>query len=162
MRVICNQPHDAERDKLAEELAGLRADVKALKSERDETAERNRLRDQIAELKREKATLAEESARKIRETEHKTGLLKTKQEHEVANARRETELSVREENLKADKQRFAGEMEFQREHLQGEVDRIDSVLKAILERLPVIDVALSGDAAPRSSSPRGSSRKAAD
>lgn len=162
MRVICNQPHDAERDKLAEELAGLRADVKALKSERDETAERNRLRDQIAELKREKATLAEDNARKIRETEHKTGLLKTKQEHEVANARRETELSVREENLKADKQRFAGEMEFQREHLQGEVDRIDSVLKAILERLPVIDVALSGDAAPRSSSPRGSSRKAAD
>src|SRR5208282_353405 len=83
LKVICTQPHDAERDKLAEELAGLRGDVKALKSERDETAERNRLRDQIAELKREKATLTEEGARKIRETEHKTGLLRTKQEHDV-------------------------------------------------------------------------------
>ena len=161
MKVICTQPHDAERDNLATELAGLRADVKSLKSERDETAERNRLRDQIEELKREKATLTEDNARKIRETEHKTGLLKVKQEHEVANARRETELSVREENLKADKRRFADEMEFQRKHLQGEVDRIDGVLKAILERLPVIDVALSGDAAPRSSSARSSSRKAA-
>ena len=148
MKVICTQPHDAERDKLAGELSGLRADVKSLKSERDETAERNKLRDQIAELKREKATLTEDNNRKIRETEHKTGLLKVRQEHEVANARRETELSVREENLKADKRRFADEMEFQRKHLQGEVDRIDGVLKAILERLPVIDVALSGGAAP--------------
>ena len=154
MKVICNQPHDEERDNLAAELAGLRADVKALKSERDETAERNRLRDQIEQLKREKATLAEESARKIRETEHKTGLLKQKTDQDIANAKRETELKVREENLKADKQRFAGEMEFQRKHLQGEVDRIDGVLKAILERLPVIDVALSGGVAPRSSSAR--------
>lgn len=147
MRVICNQPHDAERDKLAEELAGLRADVKALKSERDETAERNRLRDQIAELKREKATLAEESARKIRETEHKTGLLRTKQEQDISHAKRSTELEVREANLKADKDRFSQEMEFQRKRLEGEVDRIDGILKAILERLPSITVELGGDAA---------------
>jgi chromosome segregation ATPase len=159
LKLICTQPHDAERDKLAEELSGLRADVKALKSERDETAERNRLRDQIEQLKREKATLTEEGTRKIRETEHKTGLLREKTDQDIANAKRETELKVREENLKADKQRFADEMEFQRKHLQGEVDRIDDVLKAILERLPVIDVSLSGAAAPRS---RSSARKDAD
>ena len=161
MKVICTQPHDEERDQLAVELAGLRADVKALKSERDETAERNRLRDQIAELKREKATLTEDNSRKIRETEHKTGLLKVKQEHEVANARRETELAVREENLKADKQRFADEMKFQREHLQREVDRIEGILGKVLERLPDISAAfegsLNGPAAPQSSR----SRKAA-
>jgi chromosome segregation ATPase len=144
VRVICTQPHDEERDKLAAELAGLRADVKALKSERDETAERNRLRDQIAELKREKAALTEENDRKIRETEHKVGLLKTRQEHEVANARRETELKVREENLKADKQRFADEMKFQREHLQREVDRIEGILGKVLERLPDISAAFKG------------------
>ncbi len=153
MKVICTQPHDAERDKLATELAGLRADVKALKSERDETAERNKLRDQIADLKREKAQLTEDNDRKIRETEHKTGLMRTRTDQDIANAKRETELKVREENLKADKQRFAGEMEFQRKHLQGEVDRIDGILRAILERLPSIDVALTGDVAPRRSSP---------
>jgi hypothetical protein len=160
LKVICTQPHDAERDKLAGELSGLRADVKALKSERDETAERNQLRDQIEQLKREKATLTEDSARKVRETEHKTGLLKTKQEHEVANARRETELAVREENLKADKQRFADEMKFQREHLQREVDRIEGILGKVLERLPDISAAFDGSL-NGSSAPRSSSRKAA-
>lgn len=157
MKFICTQRHDAERASLAEELSGLRADVKALKSERDETAERNRLRDQIAELKREKATLTEDSARKIRETEHKTGLLKTRQEHDVEHARRMAVLEVREENLAADRERFEAEMKFQRDHFDQRADKQDEILKAILERLPAIDVALTGGATPRSSS-----RKAAD
>ena len=161
MKLICTQPHNAERDKLAAELAGLRVDVKALKSERDETAERNKLRDQIEQLRREKATLTEDNARKVRETEHKTGLLRQKTDQDIANAKRETELKVREENLKADKQRFADEMEFQRKHLQGEVDRIDGILRAILDRLPSIDVALSGDASPRRSSSSARSKAAA-
>ena len=38
-------------------------------------------------------------------------------------------------------------MEFQRERLQGEVDRVERVLNAILERLPAITVELGGDAA---------------
>ena len=153
--------HEAERDKLADELAGLRAEVKALRTERDETAERNELRDEIEQLRRETATLTEEHERKIRETEHKTGLMRQKVSQDIANAKRETELKVREENLKADKQRFADEMEFQRKHLQGEVDRIDGILRAILDRLPSIDVALSGDASPRRSSSSARSKAAA-
>jgi chromosome segregation ATPase len=152
LRLICTRPHDAERDTLAAELAGLRADIKALTSERDGTAERNKLRDQIEQLKREKATLTEDNDRKIRETEHKTGLMRQKTDQDIAAAKRETGLQVREENLKADKQRFADEMEFQRKHLQGEVDRIDGILRAILDRLPSIDVALEGTAVPRSPS----------
>lgn len=151
MKVICTQPHDAERDKLATELAGLRVDVKALKSERDETAERNGLRDQIASLKRDKAELVEGNDRKIRETEHKVGLLKTKQDHDVEHARRMAQLEVREANLKADRERFEAEMKFQREHFDSRADQQDKLLEAILERLPTIDVALSGDAAPRAS-----------
>jgi DNA repair exonuclease SbcCD ATPase subunit len=162
LRVICTQPHDAERDKLAEELSGLRADVKALKSERDETAERNRLRDQIAELKRERANLTEDNARKIRETEHKTGLLKTKQEQDLAHARRQTELEVREANLQADKDRFRAEMDFQREQLQKQIGSTEDILKAVLDRLPAIDVALEGRAVPRSSSSARSSRSRKD
>ena len=153
MKLICTQPHDEERDRLATEMAGLRADVKALKAERDETAERNRLRDQIEELKREKATLAEDSARKVRETEHKTGLLKVKQEHDVEHARRMAVLEVREENLAADRERFAAEMAFQREHFDKRADDQDKLLQAILERLPAIDVSLEGSAAPKR--PRG-------
>ena len=150
MKVICTQPHDEERDRLAGELAELRADIKALRPERDEAATLTRLRDEVDKLKREKATLTEDSARKIRETEHKTGLLKTKQEHDVEHARRMAVLEVREENLAADRTRFEAEMKFQRDHFDQRADQQDGILKAILERLPAIDVSLSGGAAPRS------------
>lgn len=135
---------DTMRDRLADEIAGLRAEIKALRSERDQTAQLKALNAEIEQAKMEKARIDEEHKRRIRETEHKVGLLKVQQDHEVANARRETELAVREENLAAEKQRFADEMTFQREHLQREVDRIDGILGKVLERLPNIDAALSG------------------
>jgi chromosome segregation ATPase len=140
------QDAEPERERLADELAGLRAEIKALRAERDDTEQLTELRRSVEELKLEKARLVEDNARKIRETEHKVGLLKTKQDHEVANARRETELKVREGNLAAEKKRFEDEMTFQREHMQREVDRFDGIAKALMERLPVIEVELSGPA----------------
>jgi hypothetical protein len=134
----------SERERLADELAEIRAEIKALRKERDSEGEAIKLRRDIETLKVEKARLIEDNDRKIRETEHKTGLLKTKQEHEVANARREAVLEVREENLAADKARFEDEMKFQREHMQREVDRFDGIAKALMERLPVIEVGLDG------------------
>ena len=124
---------NTDRDRLADELAGIKAEIKALRAERD-----------IERLKLEKARLVEDNDRKIRETEHKVGLLKTTQDHDVANARRETKLQVREENLAADKERFKAEMDFQREHFQREVDRIEDILGKVLERLPNIDASLNG------------------
>lgn len=147
-----DEQHDVERGRLADELAALKGEVKALRAERDSTAALSKVRDEVASLKREKAGLVEENDRKIRETEHKVGLLKTQQDHEISNARRETKLEVREENLKADKDRFKAEMDFQRVHLQREVDRIESILGQVLERLPKIDARLTGrvGAAPAS------------
>jgi hypothetical protein len=43
-------------------------------------------------------------------------------------------------------------MKFQRDHFDQRADRQDEILKAILERLPVIDVALTGGATPRPAS----------
>jgi hypothetical protein len=137
---------DEERARLADELAGLRSEIRALREERDETERVTDLRRKVEQLKIEKDRLAEDNARKIRETEHKVGLLKTKQDHDVANARRETKIEVREENLTADKKRFEDEMAFQREHMQREVDRFDGIAKALMERLPTIEVELSGAA----------------
>lgn len=143
---------DTERSRLADELAGLRAEIKALRAERDSTEQVTKLKREIEQLKLEKDRLTEDNARKIRETEHKVGLLKTRQDHEVANARRETELEVREKNLAADKKRFETEMAFQREHMQREVDRFDGIAKALMERLPVIEVSLDGPVAKPSRS----------
>lgn len=58
---------------------------------------------------------------KKREVEHKVGLERKRQEFEIQQAKRETEVKVREENLAADKERFKAEMNFQREHLQSEI-----------------------------------------
>ena len=103
----------------------------------------------------EKDRLVEDNDRKIRDTTHKVGLLKTQQEHEVANARRETELEVREGALKAKEDQFKSEMAFQREHMDRENAGIKDILGKILERLPTIEVDLSGQA-------RTGSRKATD
>lgn len=143
-------PAESPRDALLEELAGLRADIKALRTEHTELAELNRLRDDVERLKREKANLTEANDRKIRETEHKVGLLRTKQDQDIAHAKRSTELEVREANLAADKSRFTQEMDFQRKRLEGEIDRIERLTTEILKRLPAISVDLSGDASVKS------------
>ena len=144
-----------ERERLADELAGLSADIKALSTEHDRTAELAELKQKIEALKVEKARLTEDNDRKIRETEHKVGLLKTKQDHDVEHARRMAQLEVRESNLKADRERFGAEMTFQREHMQREVDRFDGIAKALMERLPTIEVDLSGHASTGKRGRRG-------
>lgn len=133
---------DPARDRLADEIADLRAEIKALRTERDNTAQVKRLEQDVEKLKLEKARLTEDNDRKIRETEHKVGLLKTKQDHDVEHASRMAKLQVREENLTADRERFKAEMDFQREHLQREVTRVEDILAKVLDRLPNIDAAL--------------------
>ena len=137
---------DPARERLADELAGLKAEIKALRGERDATSQVTALRRDVEKLKMEKDRLTEDNDRKIRETEHKVGLLKTRQDHDVAHATRMAKLEVREENLAADRERFKAEMDFQREHLQREVTRVEDILAKVLERLPSIEVELSGQA----------------
>src|ERR1700758_2053878 len=100
---------DTERTRLADELAALKGEVRSLRAERDQTKNLYALRSEIEELKLSKDRLVEDNDRKIGETEHKVGLLKVKQDHDVEHARREAMLGVREENLKADQERFKGE-----------------------------------------------------
>jgi hypothetical protein len=137
---------DPQRDRLADELAGLKAEVKALRAERANVQQVITLREDVERLKLEKARLVEDNDRKIRETEHKTGLLRTQQQHEVEHARRMAQVEVRESNLDADRKRFQAEMDFQRKHMQREVDRFDGIAKALMERLPTIEVNLDGKA----------------
>ncbi len=144
-----DEERDAERTRLATELAGLKGEVHALRTERDRTAEMFALQESIEKLKLEKGRLTEDHRREIRETEHKVGLLKTKQDQDVAHATRQAKLEVRETNLAADKDRFAAEMKFQREHLQREVGRLESILGQVLERLPNVDAQLTGRLTPR-------------
>jgi spore coat protein CotH len=146
MSILRRAETDGAREHLANGLAEIKAEIRALREERTNTRELTKLREDVERVKLEKARLTEDNDRKIRETEHKVGLLKTRQDHDVDNARRETRLEVREENLKADKERFKAEMDFQREHLQREVERVESILGKVLERLPTIEATLEGHA----------------
>ena len=153
------------RDKLAEELAGLKdqvatleAQIKALREEKGNLAELARLKGEIEKLKLEKARLIEENDRKIRETEHKVGLLKARQDQDAAHqkrqievARQEAVLEVREKNLdhataEFDKRMEYREQQFAQHQAQWERHLADfrEMFGDAMKRLPNIDVALTG------------------
>lgn len=152
MKTIFAHPAPTEdqalKQKLLDEIAELRSEVRALRTERDSTDERNRLKRQVEDLKIEKARLVEDNDRKIRETEHNVGLLKIQQKHDVDNAKRETMVQVREENLAKDQERFEDQMNFQRTQLQGEIHRVERILEQVLERLPNFDATVTAALGP--------------
>lgn len=101
------------------------------------------LRKQITKLQEESETLRiekgrreEEFARREREVEHKVGLERARQSFEVDEAKRLAVLSVREENLKADRTRFEEQMKFHQERFEKEVGYLKDMLVKITERLP--------------------------
>lgn len=126
--------------KVNDELAGIR-------SLRDLSAKVKQTRDELETLKIEKARKDEEYARKEREIEHKVGLERERQKVELENAKREAAVSVREENLKADRKRFEDQMKFHEDRFTEEVKYLKDMLGQIIERLPTAN--LTGDITPR-------------
>lgn len=104
------------------------------------------LREQIETLKIEKGRREEEFARQQREVEHKVGLERKRQEFEVASAKREATLAVREENLKADRARFEEQMKFQTKRFEEEVGYLKGMLSDVLKQIADIK---TGTGAPR-------------
>jgi len=98
------------------------------------------LKKQIADLEIQRDKKQEEFARREREVEHKVGLERKRQEFEIAAAKRETGLAVREENLSADKDRFKTEMDFQRQLLESEVKSLRELVAEMLKRLPSAEI----------------------
>lgn len=94
------------------------------------------LREEIETLRIEKARKQEEFDRKEREIEHKVGLERERQKVELANAKRDATLTVREENLAADRKRFEDQMKFQEERFAKEVGYLKEMLGEIIQRLP--------------------------
>ena len=101
----------------------------------------------VADLEKEISRLGieadrkkEEWDRREREIEHKIGLERKRQEFEITQAKRETTVVVREENLAADKERFKAEMDFQRKRLEEEVASLRTLVGQMLERLPSAEI----------------------
>jgi chromosome segregation ATPase len=138
---------DEEIDRLTDEIAKLRGDVKALHEERKALAGAkehqetiNRLRTTITELKIEKSKLDEDHEREKREVEHLVGLQRRRQDFEVEAAKRDTELAVREGNLKEERKRFDEQMKFIEKRLEAENTYVREMLEKILNRVPTVTV----------------------
>ncbi len=101
------------------------------------------LREEIETLKIEKGRKEEEFAKKEREIEHKVGLERKRQEFEIEQAKRETTVAVREENLKADKDRFAEQLKFHEDRFATEVGYLKDMMGQLMERLPTAEIKIA-------------------
>lgn len=108
------------------------------------------LKRQIADLEISKGKLLEDFEKRERELRHMVGLEKQRQEAERAQAKIATEqvakeavISVREENLAADKKRFEEQLAFNTERFATMETYLKEMMSDILERLPNVNFAIT-------------------
>lgn len=106
----------------------------------NDIAQVGKLKKEITSLQIERDKKLEDFARREREVEHMIGLERKRQEFEIQQAKRETTTALREENLKADKERFEEQMKFHREALQGEMNRLQELVGQLLRRVPSAEI----------------------
>lgn len=99
-----------------------------------------RLREELETLRIEKARKDEEHAKREREVEHKVGLERKRQEFEMEQAKREATVSVREENLKADRTRFEEQLKFHETRFTAEVGYLKDMITEVMKRLPSAEI----------------------
>jgi hypothetical protein len=100
------------------------------------------LKRQIAELEIQKSKREEDHAKQERELRHMIGLEKKRQEVEIVQAKRDTELTVREGNLVADKKRFEENLKFNTERFEKMETYLKAMTADILARLPNVNLEL--------------------
>jgi chromosome segregation ATPase len=139
-------------EKQSEELANVKAELHDVRGQLSASREALKLTDDIVDLKKkvvdleiQEAKLKETHEREKRDVEHMVGLEKKRQQFEINQAKRETTVSVREENLAADQARFTAQMEFHKEQIAGEITRFEKILAGLFDRLPTIE--FGGDVA---------------
>src|SRR4051812_27941249 len=90
------------RDLWHDAVSRVDEELKEIRSVTDLAKKVKELRQQVETLEIEKDRAEEDFERREREIEHKIGLERKRQEFEVAAAKREAVVSLREENLAAD------------------------------------------------------------
>lgn len=132
----------AAAESIARSFVNVEESLKKFHAITDFQKESLKLREEIETLKIEKGRKEEEFARKEREIEHKVGLERKRQEFELTSGKKEAELNVREENLKADRKRFEDQMRFHEKRFTEEVTYLKDMIGQVMERLP--NVAVTG------------------
>lgn len=124
-------------ERLAEDASSrVNEELKGIRTLTDLSTKVKEQREALEKLTIEKGRKEEEFARREREIEHKVGLERKRQEFELESGKQEAVLTVREENLTADKKRFEEQMQFQEERFTKEVGYLKDMLGQIIQRLP--------------------------
>lgn len=130
----------AEIRNLSEQVAKLEGRVSANKEAAGLSDTVVKLKKQVVTLEIERDKKQEEADRREREVRHEVGLLRTQVEAEQEMATQQAKLDVREENLKADRDRFEEQMKFTTARFEKEVEYLHKLAGQILERLPHVEV----------------------
>lgn len=137
----------AEADALRRDISDLKGSILELRQEKKIVSQEVELSNQIVRLKNDltaleiaKGQVVESNAREQRELTHMIGLEKRRQEVDLKQAKQEAVLTVREENLAADRKRFDEQMAFREKRFEQEVGYLKEMLGEILKRLPTVTV----------------------
>lgn len=132
----------AEIEKLSYEVAKLQGTQKGLGKAAALEAEIVRLKDEVADLKREKKE-------QEREIEHKLGLHRKQIEHEREHLAEDhglavdrAKLDMERDNLTTEREAFEKEMKFRTERFEAEVGYLREISEKILARLPDVNMAI--------------------
>jgi hypothetical protein len=132
---------------MLEEIKGLRKDIAELKGEREARTKERDLHDEVLKLREEKEQLLisksrvkEEQERKEREVRHEVGLLRKQVDAEQEIAVQQAKIEIREQNLKADRDRFEEQMQFTTDRFEREVGYLREIAKELMKRLPTVEV----------------------
>lgn len=98
------------------------------------------LKKQVIDLEINRDKKQEGFDRRERELTHMIGLEKKRQEFEIKQSVENARLAVREENLKAERDQFSKEINFKESQLMTQIDYLQDLMKAILERLPTVTI----------------------
>ncbi len=136
-----------DTQEILDEIRSLKKDLARIQGERDAYREDLDLATDVVRLKREltnleieKDRVTEQHKRERRDVEHMVGLEKKRQAFEIDSAKRDTSLTIREENLAADRDRFEQQMDFMSKRFDTEVSYLKELMTDVLKRLPNVEV----------------------
>ncbi|MGJ0510216.1 MAG: hypothetical protein ACR652_24480 [Methylocystis sp.] len=134
-------------DLLVAALTNVETELSSIKSMSDLSAKVKELREELEALQAATARKQEEFDRRERDVEHKIGLERKRQELEqqkqqleLTASKREAIVQLREENLAADRKRFAEQMEFHDQRFTQEVTYLKEIIGDIAKRLPSAEI----------------------
>lgn len=136
-------PMSARFDELMDQISELKTQVAELKGDKAGVSKAIKLETELSTLKRsltdkqiEFDREQEKWDREKREVEHMVGLQRKRGAFEIEAAGREATLTVREENLKADKERFEEHVKFIEERFDAQFKSMEKTMGQFLERMP--------------------------